>query len=81
LRWAGETARACEKTGGTSLAERGVGRRLPASTPRKENDDDPEKVYQAEFNTQLAAGLLTRAVTGYNDGTNNAHFAALWTWK
>jgi murein DD-endopeptidase MepM/ murein hydrolase activator NlpD len=35
--------------------------------------------YQTELNTQVAQGLVTRRVTGYNDGTDHAHFAAIWT--
>ncbi|MGW4115868.1 peptidoglycan DD-metalloendopeptidase family protein [Actinosynnema sp. NPDC004786] len=34
--------------------------------------------YQAEFDTQLAAGLLTRAVTGYQEAGGH-RFAAYWT--
>jgi hypothetical protein len=34
--------------------------------------------YQTEFDTQLSAGFLTRAVTGYEDGGGH-RFAAYWT--
>lgn len=34
--------------------------------------------YQAEFDTQLAKGLRTRAVTGYEEGDEH-RFAAFWT--
>jgi hypothetical protein len=34
--------------------------------------------YQAEYDTRLGKGFLTRAVTGYEDG-NGHRFAALWS--
>jgi hypothetical protein len=37
--------------------------------------------YQAEFNTRIGQGYLTRIVTGYDNGAGSARFAGLWTTK